>query len=87
MKVTHREQTLCQSANALLATVCLFCGDEVSRQQFRRLLLSKPEAGRKILSENSLLKGLNFNERFLGEEQVLEDPNATSTRQSSSSRL
>ncbi|XP_045082076.1 centrosomal protein of 192 kDa isoform X2 [Coregonus clupeaformis] len=72
MKVTHREQTLCQSANALLATVCLFCGDEVSRQQFRRLLLSKPEAGRKILSENSLLKGLNFNERFLGEEQVLE---------------
>ncbi|KAK6325938.1 hypothetical protein J4Q44_G00015820 [Coregonus suidteri] len=66
------EQTLCQSANALLATVCLFCGDEVSRQQFRRLLLSKPEAGRKILSENSLLKGLNFNERFLGEEQVLE---------------
>ncbi|CDR00193.1 unnamed protein product, partial [Oncorhynchus mykiss] len=72
MKVTQREQTLCQSANAVLATVCLFCGDEVSRQQFRRLLLSKPDAGRKILSENSLLKGLNFNERFLGEEQVLE---------------
>ncbi|XP_064883127.1 centrosomal protein of 192 kDa-like [Oncorhynchus nerka] len=72
MKVTQREQTLCQSANAVLATVCLFCGDEVSRQQFRRLLLSKPEAGRKILSENSLLKGLNFNQRFLGEEQVLE---------------
>ncbi|KAM9404009.1 centrosomal protein of 192 kDa isoform 3-T4 [Salvelinus alpinus] len=72
MKVTQREQTLCQSANAVLATVCLFCGDEVSRQQFRRLLLSKPEAGRKILSENSLLKGLNFNERFPGEEQVLE---------------
>uniref|UniRef100_A0A8C4EH07 Centrosomal protein 192 n=1 Tax=Dicentrarchus labrax TaxID=13489 RepID=A0A8C4EH07_DICLA len=24
-----------QSANALLATVCLFCGDEVSRQQYR----------------------------------------------------
>uniref|UniRef100_A0AAZ3SLS0 Centrosomal protein 192 n=1 Tax=Oncorhynchus tshawytscha TaxID=74940 RepID=A0AAZ3SLS0_ONCTS len=72
MKVTQREQTLCHSANAVLSTVCLFCGDEVSRQQFRRLLLSKPDAGRKILSENSLLKGLNFNERFLGEEQVLE---------------
>ncbi|XP_029603698.1 centrosomal protein of 192 kDa isoform X4 [Salmo trutta] len=72
MKVTQREQTLCLSTNAVLATVCLFCGDEVSRQQFRRLLLSNPEAGRKILSENSLLKGLNFNERFLGEEQVLE---------------
>uniref|UniRef100_G3NHS4 Centrosomal protein 192 n=1 Tax=Gasterosteus aculeatus TaxID=69293 RepID=G3NHS4_GASAC len=37
MKSTHREQTLCQSADALLATVCLFCGDEVSRQQYRRL--------------------------------------------------
>eukprot|EP00063_Salmo_salar_P062551 XP_014037386.1 PREDICTED: centrosomal protein of 192 kDa-like isoform X1 [Salmo salar] len=72
MKVTQREQTRCLSANAVLATVCLFCGDEVSRQQFRRLLLSNPEAGRKILSQNSLLKGLNFNERFLGEEQVLE---------------
>uniref|UniRef100_A0A3Q0R8T1 Centrosomal protein 192 n=1 Tax=Amphilophus citrinellus TaxID=61819 RepID=A0A3Q0R8T1_AMPCI len=29
-------QSLCQSASALLATVCLFCGDEVSRQQYRR---------------------------------------------------
>uniref|UniRef100_A0A3B4TS21 Centrosomal protein 192 n=1 Tax=Seriola dumerili TaxID=41447 RepID=A0A3B4TS21_SERDU len=36
MKSTQREQSLCQSANALLATVCLFCGDEVSRQQYRR---------------------------------------------------
>uniref|UniRef100_A0A8C2X1J1 Uncharacterized protein n=1 Tax=Cyclopterus lumpus TaxID=8103 RepID=A0A8C2X1J1_CYCLU len=30
------QEALCQSANALLATVCLFCGDEVSRQQYRR---------------------------------------------------
>ncbi|XP_029927859.1 centrosomal protein of 192 kDa isoform X2 [Myripristis murdjan] len=72
MKSTQREQTLCQSANALLATVCLFCGDEVSRQQYRRLLQSKPEAGRKVLSENSLLKNIDFNEKFLGEEQVTE---------------
>lgn len=36
MKSTQREVSLCQSASALLATVCLFCGDEVSRQQYRR---------------------------------------------------
>uniref|UniRef100_A0A667ZNW0 Centrosomal protein 192 n=1 Tax=Myripristis murdjan TaxID=586833 RepID=A0A667ZNW0_9TELE len=37
-----------------------------------RLLQSKPEAGRKVLSENSLLKNIDFNEKFLGEEQVTE---------------
>lgn len=36
MKSTQREQGLCQSDSALLATVLLFCGDEVSRQQYRR---------------------------------------------------
>ncbi|XP_047188931.1 centrosomal protein of 192 kDa isoform X1 [Scophthalmus maximus] len=72
MKSTQREQSLCQSANALLATICLFCGDEVSRQQYRRLLQSKPEAARKALSENSLLKNIDFNEKFLGEENVTE---------------
>nr|XP_033496606.1 centrosomal protein of 192 kDa isoform X1 [Epinephelus lanceolatus] len=72
MKSTERERALCQSDNALLATVCLFCGDEVSRQQYRRLLQSKPEAVRKALSENSLLKNINFNEKFLGEENITE---------------
>ncbi|KAF7654653.1 hypothetical protein LDENG_00066660 [Lucifuga dentata] len=72
MKSTQREQSLCQSANALLATVCLFCGDEVSRQQYRRLLQSKPEVAWKALSENSLLKNIDFNEKFLGEEHVTE---------------
>ncbi|RXN05910.1 centrosomal protein of 192 kDa-like [Labeo rohita] len=72
MKASRREQALCQSGAALLATVCLFCGDEVSRQQFRKLLQIKPEAGNKVLSENSLLKGIPFDEMFLGEEQVQE---------------
>uniref|UniRef100_A0A3Q3JVJ4 Centrosomal protein 192 n=1 Tax=Monopterus albus TaxID=43700 RepID=A0A3Q3JVJ4_MONAL len=31
-----REQRLCQSTSGQLATLCLFCGDEVSRQQYRR---------------------------------------------------
>ncbi|XP_059423364.1 centrosomal protein of 192 kDa isoform X2 [Carassius carassius] len=72
MKASRREHALCQSGVALLATVCLFCGDEVSRQQFRKLLQIKPEAGNKVLSENSLLKSIPFDEMFLGEEQVQE---------------
>ncbi|XP_051577285.1 centrosomal protein of 192 kDa-like isoform X2 [Myxocyprinus asiaticus] len=72
MKASHTEQALCQSGAALFATICLFCGDEVSRQQFRKLLQSKPEAGKKVLSENSLLKSIPFDEMFLGEELVQE---------------
>uniref|UniRef100_A0A672Y5X5 Centrosomal protein 192 n=1 Tax=Sphaeramia orbicularis TaxID=375764 RepID=A0A672Y5X5_9TELE len=37
-----------------------------------RLLQNKPEAARKALSENSLLKNVDFNEKFLGEETVTE---------------
>ncbi|XP_033836327.1 centrosomal protein of 192 kDa [Periophthalmus magnuspinnatus] len=72
MKSTQRELSLCQLTVAQLATLCLFCGDEVSRQQYRKLLQSKPEAARKALSENSLLKNIEFNEKFLGEEIVTE---------------
>lgn len=35
-----------------------------------RLLQNKPEAARKALSDNSLLKNIDFNEKFLGEEQI-----------------
>ncbi|CAN9514042.1 unnamed protein product [Ophioblennius macclurei] len=72
MKSSLREQSLCQSPNPLLATVCLFCGDEVSRQQYRRLLQDKPDVAQKALSENSLLRNVDFSEKFLGEENVSE---------------
>ncbi|XP_060778074.1 centrosomal protein of 192 kDa isoform X3 [Neoarius graeffei] len=72
MKASCREQALCQSHTALLATICLFCGDEVSRQQFRKLLRIKPDVGKKALYENSLLKSISFDEPFLGEELVQE---------------
>lgn len=39
---------------------------------FLRLLQIKPEAGNKVLSENSLLKNIPFDEMFLGEEHVQE---------------
>ncbi|KAJ8288500.1 hypothetical protein COCON_G00011590 [Conger conger] len=72
VKATPREQELCLSGTAPLATICFFCGDEVSRQQFRRFLHSKPDAGRKVLSQSSLLKNIDFSESYLGEEQVTE---------------
>uniref|UniRef100_A0A3B5MTQ8 Centrosomal protein 192 n=1 Tax=Xiphophorus couchianus TaxID=32473 RepID=A0A3B5MTQ8_9TELE len=36
LKERTQETSLCESASSPLATVCLFCGDEVSRQQYRR---------------------------------------------------
>ncbi|KAF6729621.1 Centrosomal protein of 192 kDa [Oryzias melastigma] len=72
MRSTQREQRLSRSDNTPLATVCLLCGDEVSRQQYRRFLQSQPEAAGKVLSDNSLLRNINFNETFLGEETVSE---------------
>ncbi|XP_078789454.1 centrosomal protein of 192 kDa isoform X4 [Oryzias latipes] len=72
MKSTQREQRLSHSDNTPLATICLFCGDEVSRQQYRRSLQSQLEAAGKVLSDNSLLRNINFNETFLGEETVSE---------------
>lgn len=37
-----------------------------------RLLRIKPDVGKKVLSENSLLKSISFDEPFLGEELVQE---------------
>lgn len=37
-----------------------------------RLLQKKPEAAQKALSDNSLLKNIEFNEKFLGEEHIVE---------------
>nr|XP_033790035.1 centrosomal protein of 192 kDa isoform X2 [Geotrypetes seraphini] len=69
---TRREHTLCTPKPALFATVALFCGDEISRKQYRRALFYKPEASRKILSQNSLLRNIKFDEEFQGEQLVTE---------------
>ncbi|KAM9798612.1 centrosomal protein of 192 kDa [Neosynchiropus ocellatus] len=75
VKSTQRELSLAQAGNALMATIVLFCGDEVSRQQYRRLLQNKPDAARKALSENSLQKNIDFNEKFLGDDNITETCN------------
>ncbi|KFZ62270.1 Centrosomal protein of 192 kDa, partial [Antrostomus carolinensis] len=58
--------------NALLSTVCFFCGDEVSRQQYRRAMMYKPEVEKHIIPENSLLRNIVFDEEFQGEQLVTE---------------
>ncbi|KFU96622.1 Centrosomal protein of 192 kDa, partial [Chaetura pelagica] len=58
--------------NAFVSTVCLFWGDEISRQQYRRALLDKPMAGNQILSGKTLLRNIAFDEEFQGEQLVTE---------------
>ncbi|XP_056187470.1 centrosomal protein of 192 kDa [Falco biarmicus] len=56
----------------LVSTVCFFCGDEVSRQQYRRAMMYKPEVEKHIIPENSLLRNIVFDEEFQGEQLVTE---------------
>ncbi|XP_069634681.1 centrosomal protein of 192 kDa [Haliaeetus albicilla] len=58
--------------NTLVSTVCFFCGDEVSRQQYRRAMIYKPEVEKHIIPENSLLRNIVFDEEFQGEQLVTE---------------
>nr|XP_054393592.1 centrosomal protein of 192 kDa isoform X9 [Pongo abelii] len=55
-----------------LSTVYLFGGDEISRQQYRRALLHKPEMLKQILPEHSVLQNINFVEAFQDELLVTE---------------
>nr|XP_055095331.1 centrosomal protein of 192 kDa isoform X10 [Symphalangus syndactylus] len=55
-----------------LSTVYLFGGDEISRQQYRRALLHKPEMIKRILPERSVLQNINFVEAFQDELLVTE---------------
>ncbi|XP_009947338.1 PREDICTED: centrosomal protein of 192 kDa-like, partial [Leptosomus discolor] len=56
----------------LVSTVCFFCGDEVSRQQYRRAIRYKPEVEKHIIPEHSLLRNMVFDEEFQGEQLVTE---------------
>uniref|UniRef100_A0A8C4XM27 Centrosomal protein 192 n=1 Tax=Falco tinnunculus TaxID=100819 RepID=A0A8C4XM27_FALTI len=58
--------------HTLVSTVCFFCGDEVSRQQYRRAMMYKPEVEKHIIPENSLLRNIVFDEEFQGEQLVTE---------------
>nr|XP_009937233.1 PREDICTED: LOW QUALITY PROTEIN: centrosomal protein of 192 kDa [Opisthocomus hoazin] len=58
--------------NPLVSTVCFFCGDEVSRQQYRGAMMYKLEVEKHIIPENSLLRNIVFDEEFQGEQLVTE---------------
>ncbi|KYO35334.1 centrosomal protein of [Alligator mississippiensis] len=66
------EEIFNKTGTSLLATICLFCGDEVSRQQYHRAILCKPEAAKQILPEHSVLRNVKFDEEFRGEQLVAE---------------
>uniref|UniRef100_K7F848 Centrosomal protein 192 n=1 Tax=Pelodiscus sinensis TaxID=13735 RepID=K7F848_PELSI len=67
-----REEMLHKTSTSFLSTVCFFCGDEVSRQQYRRAMLYKPEAAKQMFPENSVLRNIKFDEEFQGEQLVTE---------------
>ncbi|XP_039562236.1 centrosomal protein of 192 kDa [Passer montanus] len=56
----------------LVSTLCLFWGDEVSRQQYRRAVMYKPEVEKRIIPENNLVRNAVFDEEFQGEQLVTE---------------
>ncbi|NWU09012.1 CE192 protein, partial [Cephalopterus ornatus] len=60
------------TVNMLVSTVFFFCGDEVSRQQYRRAMRYKPELEKHIIPENSSLRNVVFDEEFKGEQLVTE---------------
>ncbi|XP_030408561.1 centrosomal protein of 192 kDa isoform X7 [Gopherus evgoodei] len=70
--LVEREEMLHKTNTSILSTICFFCGDEVSRQQYRRAVLYKPEAAKHILPENSMLRNITFDEEFQGEQLVTE---------------
>uniref|UniRef100_A0A674ISQ7 Centrosomal protein 192 n=1 Tax=Terrapene triunguis TaxID=2587831 RepID=A0A674ISQ7_9SAUR len=70
--LVEREEMLHKTNTSLLSTICFFCGDEVSRQQYRRAVLYKPEAAKQILPQNSMLRNITFDEEFQGEQLVTE---------------
>uniref|UniRef100_A0A8C3IXX4 Centrosomal protein 192 n=1 Tax=Chrysemys picta bellii TaxID=8478 RepID=A0A8C3IXX4_CHRPI len=78
--LVEREEMLHKTSTSLLSTICFFCGDEVSRQQYRRAVLYKPEAAKQILPQNSILRNITFDEEFQGEQLVTEGKHVTSEK-------
>ncbi|XP_043834192.1 centrosomal protein of 192 kDa [Dromiciops gliroides] len=68
---TEKEKN-CQTTASLLSTVYFFGGDEISRQQYRRALLRKPEVVEQILPEHSFLRNICFDEAFQEEQLITE---------------
>ncbi|XP_068788214.1 centrosomal protein of 192 kDa isoform X2 [Struthio camelus] len=68
----EKEKNLHKTSASLLSIICFFCGDEISRQQYRRAMMYNPQVAKHILPENSLLRNIVFDEEFQGEQLVTE---------------
>ncbi|KAM9387425.1 centrosomal protein of 192 kDa [Phaethornis superciliosus] len=56
----------------VVSSLCLFWGDEISRQQYRRSMMCNPHIVKKIIPEDSCLRNTVFDEEFQGEQLVTE---------------
>nr|XP_056710919.1 centrosomal protein of 192 kDa [Euleptes europaea] len=61
-----------QNNASLLATICFFYGDEISRQQYVRAIQHNPQQEQNILPANNPARNVKFDEEFPGEELVTE---------------
>ncbi|XP_077208935.1 centrosomal protein of 192 kDa isoform X2 [Paroedura picta] len=57
---------------SVLATICFFYGDEISRQQYLRAIQHNPQQEQNILPANNPAINVKFDEEFPGEELVTE---------------
>ncbi|KFO97386.1 Centrosomal protein of 192 kDa, partial [Calypte anna] len=56
----------------VISSLCLFWGDEISRQQYRRSMMCNPQIVKQIIPEDSCLRNTVFDEEFQGEQLVTE---------------
>ncbi|KAH0617835.1 hypothetical protein JD844_016465 [Phrynosoma platyrhinos] len=69
--VTYNSTEECNQSS-MLATICVFYGDEISRQQYRRAVQHNVAQAQKILPANNPVINVKFDEKFPGEELVTE---------------
>ena len=70
MRPSKREVSLCRVQSAIVATIGIYYGDELSRQGYRRQLQRKSAQRKRMpsLSEANPLKHVNFDVKYLHEE-------------------
>ncbi|XP_048364489.1 centrosomal protein of 192 kDa [Sphaerodactylus townsendi] len=61
-----------QTNTSVLSTICFFYGDEISRQQYIRVIRHNPQQGQNILPANNPVINIKFDEEFPREELVTE---------------
>ncbi|XP_070574369.1 centrosomal protein of 192 kDa-like isoform X2 [Ptychodera flava] len=71
LNTTDRETSICLTKSNVVASVGFFYGDEITRQQFRRVYKKSSSKAVK-LSDSNPLKGVNFDTPYIGEDYIYE---------------